>query len=393
MGTFSETLLPARERYQSGVAAVNAGDYSGILNMLLAYPDLAMRAVAGGAGELSGMFGQSQTQQRKLSRDVLGMLEMDLPVHAPPATRFAETATDLAPHTAIIIGVGSPKFPFKSLREAEKLEAKGFSAAIQKSNTGVWKDVDGNWRHDLPLPASEVQMKKPITDNPQRLADVTNSPILFEADRDLRGTSIRSDPQLPYGASYFNKSDEIVVSPRHVESLIAWKLNPKEPMTSGRNIVAHEMGHAVEHHSGYLPTRLTQKPSGAEFIDQLAENIAPGASTFSSLPISGLDKAEAKTILKFDTQYPGFVDRYIYLSSLPEVNARHGANTLGMDPRVVQAMPLPSQLAGVLGAVPLQGNYAGFARQLLKDVETFNKTGSWDNTVYGNLERQITHGY
>lgn len=75
MGTFSEFIAPARERHQSGVAAVNSGDYTGILQMLLAYPELAAGAVAGGIGELSGYMGQDQTQQRKLARDLMGMME------------------------------------------------------------------------------------------------------------------------------------------------------------------------------------------------------------------------------------------------------------------------------------------------------------------------------
>ena len=95
MGTFSEYLIPARERHQSGVDAVNSGDYTGILNMLLAYPELAARAVAGGIGEASGFVGQSPTMQRKLANDIMGMMESTagmgmsmrmVPKSSPPRT-------------------------------------------------------------------------------------------------------------------------------------------------------------------------------------------------------------------------------------------------------------------------------------------------------------------
>lgn len=102
MGTFSEFIAPARERHQSGVAAVNSGDYSGILQMLLAYPELAAGAVAGGIGELSGYLGQDQTQQRKLSRDIMGMMEstagsgmsLRMVPQAPPRRSFSTKIFD-----------------------------------------------------------------------------------------------------------------------------------------------------------------------------------------------------------------------------------------------------------------------------------------------------------
>lgn len=102
MGTFSEFIAPARERHQSGVAAVNSGDYSGILQMLLAYPELAAGAVAGGIGELSGYLGQDQTQQRKLSRDIMGMMEstagsgmsLRMVPKAPPRRTFSTVIID-----------------------------------------------------------------------------------------------------------------------------------------------------------------------------------------------------------------------------------------------------------------------------------------------------------
>lgn len=75
MGTFSEYIAPARERHEAGRQAVNSGDYTGILDMLLAYPELAARAASGGIGELSGLVGQSPTMQRKLANDVMGMME------------------------------------------------------------------------------------------------------------------------------------------------------------------------------------------------------------------------------------------------------------------------------------------------------------------------------
>lgn len=94
MGTFSEFLLPAYQRHEAGRQSLNDGDYSGILQMLMAYPELAMGAVAGGVGELSGYLGQDKTQQRKLGRDVLGMIESTtgmshavVPRAKPPAQR------------------------------------------------------------------------------------------------------------------------------------------------------------------------------------------------------------------------------------------------------------------------------------------------------------------
>lgn len=196
----------------------------------------------GGGGAAAHSYGK---HAKKLA-DEAGMDIISLQnALGPMMTATEQMAQGQAP--AIFAGQKSKTADLESLKEAEKLSTTGKSLETIRGATGWYKWVDDKWRYEISDDTSAI--KKPFPTKGQRWGDIHNAvegypslgkmldhPQLFAAYPDLKYVHVGKRPG--GGATYYPSADMI-------------KVGEDVPMSEMRQILMHEIQHAIQHREGF----------------------------------------------------------------------------------------------------------------------------------------------
>ena len=158
-----------------------------------------------------------------------------------------------------------------AIREAMKMESKGATPDEIWDNTGWFRGADGNWRYEIPdigttvnSAALQLDLSKPTIQpiKSAKLGDYLQHPRFFAAYPQFKNMDVSTMPGgSSYGGMYFPRMSlnwGSVIDPR-----IELNENLLSSGASQRDVLLHEIQHAIQQKEGFAPgTNIAAQSAG-----------------------------------------------------------------------------------------------------------------------------------